>query len=630
MIKFRQKNFAAFLAALAPAVISGAAGIAGAKKSSESQEEIARKQRSADRRSQVAQEAQAKKDRELEEKKMKMAEKQEKRIEKIAKRDPQAAASIQPTVTVSTNNNQQDPQQANYSIGIDNIMTGVGTVGNVAGAVGGLRQTKVQTASDLNVAKMNTSAQNQATAASLKQHNEEHKEKMKELDIKARENKNSYKLAKQSMKLSRKTGNTAPKQVSYSVKINTKEAGGFVKNIGTLAKERGLHKALAGAVVGGAVSGGASYLIDKSIQKDVRKSGNFKLGIDNLSDEEKLALKKKRNRKLLATVGTTAALAGGAIAAKKGAFGANVQGTANKYISKDTARGIGNTFKESTKDYFTHVDPNTGQRKANTLNLALTGVSLAAPAVMYRMKKKQYQDQVRQSEGAEGERNYSKNTGGISFQNIGKQFNGIFKGNTTAYKMKSPGGKNSGINFKSIGKQFKGTLANVGKSPNKPTGGGTNKPKSYSPGPLEKTSRTLNFRQQLTKKAEPLKESWKEFKKHPGESVLGKASQLTGGGGRSGVSKFGEDLESLGVKSGNVTSQKVGAFIRENPKAALAGSIVVGGVVVKKAKDKAGGLASKALETVDPNAYAYSKYGAQPIVRGRRASNNLEEEEENG
>ena len=247
---------------------------------------------------------------------------------------------------------------------------------------------------------------------------------------------------------------------------------------------------------------------------------------------------------------------------------------------------VGNTFKEATKDYFTHVNPETGKRKANVLHLALTGVSVAAPAVMYRMKKKKYEDQVKQSEEGE-ERNYSK-TSGINFQNLSKKARITIK---RLKKRKEPSARAVGDTFQTA-------------------------------------SREINFRQQLKKVAPKVTEKWSEFKKHPGESTLGKISSFVGGGGRSGVSKFGEDLTSLGVKTGNTTSQKVGDFITNNPKTALAGSILLGGVVIKKAKDKAGNLATKAIETVDPNAYAYSKYGARPIPV--RKKNSQEEEENNG
>ena len=420
-----------------------------------------------------------------------------------------------------------------------------------------------------------------------------------------------------------------PQETTYSEK--TKEATGFIKNIGTLAKERNLHGALAGAVVGGAIAGGGSYLVDKAIQRDIRKGKNFRLAKPELTPEEKAAQKKKRNRQLLAKVGTGAALVGGAVAAKKGLLGTNTQNVANKYINRNTARGVGNTFKTATKDYFTHVDPETGTRKVNKLSLALTGVGLASPILRYRSAKKQYEEQVRQSEGTNPqERNYSKNPiGGINFQKIGKQISGAIKptGTRTVPRVTTPkttttaGGR---VNFQKIGKQIR---SNFGGKTTTSTKG---QPVSYKGNPYESASRTVRFRSQLKRKAEPIKKSWGEFKKHPGESILGGISSMAGGGGRSGVSRFGDDLRELGEKTGNQTSQKVGTFIKENPKTALAGSIVVGGVVIKKAKDKAGGLANKALETVDPNAFAYQKYGAQPIVRGKRIDNLEEEEEDNG
>ena len=103
-----------------------------------------------------------------------------------------------------------------------------------------------------------------------------------------------------------------PQQQQFS---KTSEAKGFVKNLGTLAKERGLHKAMAGAIVGGAVAGGASYLVDKGIQRDIKKDRKFKVA---LSEHEKKELKRQRNKKLLTTLGTGAALLGTGVAEKKG------------------------------------------------------------------------------------------------------------------------------------------------------------------------------------------------------------------------------------------------------------------------------------------------------------------------
>lgn len=399
---------------------------------------------------------------------------------------------------------------------------------------------------------------------------------------------------KQSTKLARKTGLNVqptitatqgqPQETTYSEK--TKEATGFIKNLGTLAKERGLHRAMAGALVSGAITGGSAYAVDKAIQRDIKKSGNFKLSEPELTEEEKKAQKKKRRNKAILSGLGTATVVGSTIAAKKGKFGPKVSGVTNKYVSRESARKVGSILKDAGRDYFTHTDEDTGKRKLNKLSLALTGVSLASPAVMYKMKKKQYEDQVKQSEGntEEKEKNYSSKSsaGNINFEKLGKNIKKAIRNNQSS-KNKRYNGTVFDIPVRS--RTFKSQLKNA----------------------VKKTKHTLK-----TAKSD-IKKGWGEFKEAPVESTLGVVSEHYLGGGRRGVPKFGKDLEELGQKTGNQTSQKVGKFIQSNPKTALAGSIVVGGVAIRGARNKVWGTTNRVLEKVDPNAFAYSKYGAQPI-----------------
>ena len=57
--------------------------------------------------------------------------------------------------------------------------------------------------------------------------------------------------------------------------------------------------------------------------------------------------------------------------------------------------------------------------------------------------------------------------------------------------------------------------------------------------------------------------------------------------------------------------------MRNNPEVALGGSVLVGGLAIRKARNKAYGAGSKVIDKLDPNAYAYSKYGAQPITNDK-------------
>jgi hypothetical protein len=143
------------------------------------------------------------------------------------------------------------------------------------------------------------------------------------------------------------------------------------------------------------------------------------------------------------------------------------------------------------------------------------------------------------------------------------------------------------------------------------------KKKSYNGTVFEIPSKRMNFRRRITpivKEAKTgIKEKFEEFKKHPGQSILGSVSGYVGGGGRKGIAKAGEELEELGKKTNNKTSQKVGELMKEHPKSAILVAGVGGGLALRGVRNKLYRTTSKAIEKVDPNAYAYAKYGAQPI-----------------
>lgn len=553
MITFRQKEFIApLIAALAPAVIQGGAGIIQGKKANESQERIARQQQVQAIKDRKAQEQQAKQETQLQNNQLKAAQKQQNQLIKLAKRNPEAAAAVKPTITVG-----QPQEQAKTFSKVGAVLGGAANLGIGAlnsGAVTtamSMKMNKDQLKSNEKIAAQENANRALETRARVQESNNSTALKMQELKNQKNEFNKSYKLVR--------------KQKAYS---KATEATGFVKNLGTLVKERGLHKALAGTAVAGAVAGGGAYLVDKAIQKDIKKNGKLEVSKPEKTEKDK----KKRRRKLITGAAGTAALLGGTIAAKKGAFGDKTKDVVSKVVSKESAGKVGKTFKDATKDYFTHTDE-TGKRRVNKLNLALTGVSLASPAVMYRAKKKQYEDQVKQSEGIE-ERKKEK-----------------------TYSTRP------GIDLGKLGKAVKDNLKS--------------RPKKYNGNMIDTTVRGKVWDNQLFKTAKKTKfkasKAWKEFKKNPGESTLGAASSWFGGGGRNGVAKFGDDLEALGEKTGNQTSQRVGKAIRNNPKTALAGSVVVGGLVLRKARRKAWNATSRALEKADPNAFAYSKYGAQGI-----------------
>lgn len=569
MITFRQKEFIApIIAALAPAVIQGGAGIIQGKKANESQERIARQQQVQAIKDRKAQEQQAKQETQLQNNQLKAAQKQQNQLIKLAKKNPEAAAAVKPTITVG----QPQEQSKTFSKvgavlgGAANLGIGALNSGAVTTAMS-MKMNKDQLKSNEKIAAQENANRALETKARVQESNNTTSIKMQELKNQKNEFNKSYKLARK----------------KFSA---VKEGAGFVKNLGTLAKERGLHNALAGALVTGTISGIGSYAVDKAIQKDIKKNKVLKIEVPEETAKEKKERKKKRNRKIAASVLAGAALGGGTIAAKKGKFGKDAQEIAskiNKENIKSKIKSGGRTVIDTTKDYFAPYDQKKGKRRPNYLGLAIGGASLASPALMYAQKKKAINEQIKQSENQEEEeeKTYSKK-----------------------------GGLNINLN----------KLRDMGENAYFQRGGKGRK--SYGGGALDIPNRAMSFgkllKKKTTKSKTKFKTGWKELKKHPGEAILGKISSLTGGGGRNGVARFADDLEALGEKTGNKTSQKVGKFMRNNPEVALGGSVVLGGLAIRKARNKAYGAGSKAMDKLDPNAYAYAKYGAQVVPQDRK------------
>lgn len=570
MITFRQKEFIApLIAALAPAVIQGGAGIIQGKKANESQERIARQQQVQAIKDRKAQEQQAKQETQLQNNQLKAAQKQQNQLIKLAKRNPEAAAAVKPTITVG-----QPQEQAKTFSKVGAVLGGAANLG-----IGALNSGAVTTAMSMKMNKDQLKS-NEKIAA------QENENRALETRARVQENNNATALKMQELKNQKNEFNKSYKLARKKFSA-VKEGAGFVKNLGTLAKERNLHGALVGALVAGTVSGVGSYLVDKAIQKDIKKSGVLKVEAPKETAEEKKARKKKRNRKIAASVLAGAALGGGTIAAKKGKFGKDAQDIASKITKeniKSKIKGGGRTVIDATKDYFAPYDQKKGKRRPNYLGLAIGGASLASPAIMYAQKKKAINEQIKQSEGQEEEeeKTYSKK-----------------------------GGLNINLN----------KLRDMGENAYFQRGGGKGR-KSYNGGALDIPNRATSFgkllKNKTTKTKTKLRTGWKELKKHPGEAVLGKVSSIAGGGGRNGVARLADDLEALGEKTGNKTSQKVGKFMRNNPEVALLGSAGVGVFAIRRARNKAYGAGSKVMDKLDPNAYAYAKYGAQVVPQDKK------------
>lgn len=101
--------------------------------------------------------------------------------------------------------------------------------------------------------------------------------------------------------------------------------------------------------------------------------------------------------------------------------------------------------------------------------------------------------------------------------------------------------------------------------------------------------------------------------KTPGQTILGGLSNLSGGGGRKGVYKFGHQLNRYGKHSGSVWSQKAGKFIMDNPKTALAGSIPVGATVLGATWGTGEKIVNKTAQALDKDAFKYQDSKNQEI-----------------
>lgn len=112
-----------------------------------------------------------------------------------------------------------------------------------------------------------------------------------------------------------------------------------------------------------------------------------------------------------------------------------------------------------------------------------------------------------------------------------------------------------------------------------------------------------------------IKAGYKTFKAHKGQTILGGINKLASYGniGRREVAAFGQKLADTGAKSGSVLSQKVGNFITNNPKTALAMTIPVSAGVAAGTYGVGEKLTRKGLEKVDKNAFAYEKSKNQQI-----------------
>ena len=402
------------------------------------------------------------------------------------------------------------------------------------------------------------------------------------------------KLDKQQLEMNKKLANVAgqdpmaaatalqSQQKSYSNNV-VKEGLGFVKNVAGLSKDAG--KRLLKTAAQGAVGVGAAYAVDKAIQRDAKKSG-FDIAYEDTEEDRERRKKNRRKRALKLGIGAST-LAGGVIAAKKGVLGEDIK-KASEAINKEniikTGKKVGHYAMEGVKDLVTKKDKN-GKITPDYLGIAATAAPLVIPVIRYVSSKKQLKEQIKQSEGEEKEKKYSE-------RKKETPENRLF-----LYLLK----KN--VKKKPVEKKYT-LILKKNKKPKKKEPIETKIFKTYLSLKARKFSEVEDSGNKV--KDNVIKKMAKSFKKRPMTFILDLGSKIEGGGGLKRVNRFGRRLQEAGEKSGNITSQRVGNFIKENPKTALLGSIVIGSGIIKASRlgyDKT----RKFIEDHDKNAFAYEK-----------------------
>lgn len=162
------------------------------------------------------------------------------------------------------------------------------------------------------------------------------------------------------------------------------------KNTGILTSDW-----LRGGLAMGAGMTGMSYLVDKGIQLDRKRSGMPELEQKEITEKEK----KKKTRGLITTGLGAAGLVAGGVAAKRGALGSSWQNWANKNLTKQSLlnrvktepRKMGKALKE---DAF------------NKGSLLFGGAFALPPIMTHISEKKAYKEQIKDQQ--ENQKTYSE------------------------------------------------------------------------------------------------------------------------------------------------------------------------------------------------------------------------------
>lgn len=110
-----------------------------------------------------------------------------------------------------------------------------------------------------------------------------------------------------------------------------------------------------------------------------------------------------------------------------------------------------------------------------------------------------------------------------------------------------------------------------------------------------------------------MKKGWETFKSHPGQSILGGVSNITGGGGTKGVKNIGKEISDIGEKSGNAWTKSLGKGIQKNTKTSLLVSVPVGLGIMGATWGTGEKVVNKTARAADKNAFKYQDSQNQQI-----------------
>lgn len=110
-----------------------------------------------------------------------------------------------------------------------------------------------------------------------------------------------------------------------------------------------------------------------------------------------------------------------------------------------------------------------------------------------------------------------------------------------------------------------------------------------------------------------MRKGLRTFKSHPGQSILGGVSNITGGGGTKGVKNIGKEISDIGEKSGNAWTKSLGKGIQKNTKTALVASVPVGLGIMGATWGTGEKVVNKTARAADKNAFKYQDSQNQQI-----------------